>query len=65
MRIVDRHISNNSTMLFALYAASTVGKIVALISRYPKSSKGNVILYGELLYTCKEIISELVFCVFD
>ena len=27
-------------------------------SQYPKSPKGSVIWYGELLYTCNEIISE-------
>ena len=48
-------------MLFTLYAVSTVGKIVALVSQIPRC---NVILYGELLYTCNEIISELVFFVY-
>ena len=35
-----------------------MGEAVAIVSQYPKSPKGNVIWYGELLYTCKEIISE-------
>ena len=48
-------------MLITRYAVSTVGEIVALVSQYPKSPRGNVILYGELLYSSKEIISELVF----
>ena len=38
-----------------------MGEIVALVSQYPKIRKGKVILYGELLYTCREIISEFEF----
>ena len=38
-----------------------MGEIVALVSQYSKSPKSKVILYGELLYTCREIISELEF----
>ena len=41
-----------------------MGEIVALVSQYPKNPKGNIILYGELLYTCKKVISELVFFVY-
>ena len=53
-------------MLFTLYDVSTVGEIVALVLQYSKSPRGNVNLYEELLYTCNEIISELVvFCIFD
>ena len=32
-----------------------VGEVVAFVSQYPKSPKGSVIWYGELLYTCNEI----------
>ena len=34
---------------------------MAFVSQYPKSSKGSVILFGVLLYTCSGIISEFVF----
>ena len=44
-----------------MYATSFVLEMVALVSQYPKSPKGKVILYGELLYTCREIISEFEF----
>ena len=33
-------------------------EVVAFVSQYPKSPKGSVIWYGELLYTCNEKISE-------
>ena len=45
-------------MLFTLYATSFVGKIIALVSQKPKNPRGRVILYGELLYTYKEIMSD-------
>ena len=48
-------------MLFSIYAVSTVGEFVALVPLSPKSPRGIVILSRELLYTCKEIISEIVF----
>ena len=35
-----------------------MGEVVAFVSQYPKSPKVSVIWYGELLYTCNEIISE-------
>ena len=38
-----------------------VGEIVALVLKHPKSTRENVISYRELLYTCKEIISDFVF----
>ena len=38
-----------------------MGEVVALVSQYPKSPKGKVILYGELLYFCREKISEFEF----
>ena len=38
-----------------------MGEVVAFVSQYPKSPKGNVILYGEFLYTCREIILEFEF----
>ena len=44
-------------ILWTLYATSFVGEVVAFVSRCPKSPKGNVILYGELLYKCSEMIS--------
>ena len=40
------------------YATSFVGKVVAFVSQYPKSPRDSVIWYGELLYTCNEILSE-------
>ena len=40
------------------YATSFVVEVVAFVSQYPKSPKGSVIWYGELLYPCNEIISE-------
>ena len=54
-------MSSNFKMLFTLYAISTVGEIFAFVPQYPKSPRGNVVLYGEFLYTCKEIISEYAF----
>ena len=38
-----------------------MGEVVAVVSQYPKSPKDKVILYGELLYTCREIMSEFDF----
>ena len=35
-----------------------MGEVKAFVSQYPKSPKGSVIWYNELLYTCNEIISE-------
>ena len=35
-----------------------MGEIVALVSQKPNNPRGRVMLYGELLYICKEIISE-------
>ena len=35
-----------------------MGEVVAFVSQYPKNPKSSVIWYGELLYTCYEIISE-------
>ena len=51
-------MSNNCIILLTRYATSFVGEVVAFVSQYPKSPKGSVICYGELLYTCNEIISE-------
>ena len=45
-------------MLLTRYATSSVGEVVAFVSQYSRSPKGNVIWYGELLYTCREIVSE-------
>ena len=44
-----------------------MGEIVAVVSQYSKSPRASVILYGELLNTCKEIISNFVFfvCLID
>ena len=38
-----------------------MGDIVAFVSQYPKSPKGNVTLYGVLLYICNEMVSEFIF----
>ena len=51
-------------MLFTLYATSFVGEVVALVSQFPRSPRGRVILHGELLYTCREIMSEFEFFTF-
>ena len=51
-------MSSYCNILFTRYATSFVGKVVAFVSQYPKSPRGNVIWYDELLYTCNEIISE-------
>ena len=48
-------------MLFTLYATPCVGDVVALVSQNPRIPKGRVFLYGELLCTCREIMSEHVF----
>ena len=47
-------------MLFLLW----LGEFVALVLLSPKSPRGIVNLSRELLYTCKEIISEIVFFVY-
>ena len=48
-----------------MYATSFVGEVVALVSQYPRSPKSRVILNGEILYTCREMISEFeIFHVF-
>ena len=39
-------------------------EVVALFPQYPRSPIGNVICYGELLYTCREIISKFECFVF-
>ena len=41
-----------------------MGEVVALVSQYPRNPKGRVILYGELLDTCREITSEFEFFIF-
>ena len=60
-RMVDWHISYSCNILFTLYATSFVGEVVAFVSQYPRSPRGSVILYGELLYTYREITSEFEF----
>ena len=50
-------MSSNCNILLTRYA-SFVGEVVAFVSHSPKNPKGSVIWYGELLYTCNEIISE-------
>ena len=57
-------MSSNCRVLFTLTTLSSVGEIVAFVSKYPKGPRGNVILYGELLYTCEKIMSEFVFFVY-
>ena len=54
-------MSSSCNIIFTLYATSFVGEVVALVSQYPRSPKGRVILFDELLYTCREIISEFYF----
>ena len=51
-------MSSNCNILFTRYATSFVGKVMAFVSEYPKSPRGNVNWYGEFLYTCYEKISE-------
>ena len=51
-------MSSNYNKLLTRYATSFAGKVVAFVSEYPKSPRAKVIWYGELLYTCNEIISE-------
>ena len=54
-------MSSNCNILLTLYAISFTGEVVAFVSQYPNNPRGNVILFGVLLYTCSEIISELMF----
>ena len=61
LRIVDWQISNNWSILLTRYAISCMGEVVAFVSQYPKSHKGNVTSYGVLLYKCSEMMSEFVF----
>ena len=45
-----------------------MGEFVALVLKHPKSTRENVVIsYRELLYTCKEILSDFVFfgCLID
>ena len=42
-------MSSNCSILLTRYATSFVGEFVAFVSQYPKSPKGSVIWYGELL----------------
>ena len=51
-------MSNSCKLLFTLYAIYFVGEVVVLVSQKSKTPRGRVILHGELLYMCKEIISE-------
>ena len=51
-------MSSNCNIFLTRNATSFVDEVVALVSQYPKSPKDSVIWYGELLYTCNEIISE-------
>ena len=50
-------MSSNCNILLTRYATSFVGEVVAFVAHYPKSPKDSFIWYGELLYTCNEIIS--------
>ena len=54
-------MSSSYNIILTLYATSFVGEVVAFVSQYPKSYRGNVIWYGKLLYTRNEIISEFEF----
>ena len=57
-------MSTNCRIVFTLNALSSVGEFVAFVSQYPESTRVNLILYCELLYTYKEIMSEYVFYVY-
>ena len=54
-------MSSSCNIMFTLYATSFVEGIVALVSHYPRSRKSRVVLNGEILYTCREMISEFEF----
>ena len=54
-------MSKSCNMWLNRYATSIIGEVVAFISQYHKSPKGNVIWYGELLFTCNEIKSKFEF----
>ena len=41
-RIVDWQISDNWSILLTRQATSFIGEIVAFVSQYPKSPKGNI-----------------------
>ena len=58
---VDWHIINSCNILFTQYATPFVGEVVEFVSQNHKSPRGRVILYGELMYTCREIMSEFEF----
>ena len=47
-------------MLFTLNDLSSVGWIVSYVSQYPKRPRGNVVFYGEFLYTSRDFMSEFV-----
>ena len=57
-------MSISCNILLTLFATSFVGEVVAFVSQYHKSPRGNVILYGELLHTCSEMVSEFEFFMF-
>ena len=58
---MDWQISSNCNILLTLYAISFTGEVVAFVSQYPNNPRVSVVLFGVLLYTCSEIISEFVF----
>ena len=47
-------------MLSTLTALPSVGSIAAFVSQYPKNPRGHVTLYGELLFTFSNFMSEFV-----
>ena len=47
-------MSSSCNIFLTRYATSFVGEVVAFVSQYPKSARGNVIWYDELLYKCNE-----------
>ena len=57
-------MSNYFWKLFTPNAVSIGGKVLAFVSQQPKSPRVNVILCGELLYTCNETMSNFVFFVY-
>ena len=61
LRFVDWHISNNFKIFFTLNAVSTVEEIVALISLYPKSPRGNIIYMEKGCIRAKKLYLNLFF----
>ena len=54
-------MSSSCKIIFIRYALTFVGEVVALVSQKPSRPRDKFILYGELLYTSREITSEFEF----